>query len=247
MQLLRSQSGRVSLIGHRGALASAPENTMASFEEGVRQGADMIELDVHLCASGEVVVIHDARVERTTNGRGRVVDLALAELQALDAGSWFDPRFRGQRIPTLDEVLAWARGRVPVVIEIKNGPVFYDGIEDKVVSLLEKHGMVDQVIVISFDHACLPRVKARRPDVATGILYVGRLADGVGAARAARADSLRPVWSYVRPEDVQQVHQAGLSVDPWGREVDYPWLIEIGVDSVSADQPDQVRALLDAG
>lgn len=245
MKWLRSETGRVLLIGHRGAMACAPENTMASFEEGLRQGADLLELDVHLCASGEVVVIHDAYVDRTTDGTGRVVDLSLSRLKALDAGRWFDAQFAGQRIPTLDEVLAWARGRVPIVIEIKNGPVFYAGIEEKVVALIEQHDMVDQAIVISFDHACLPRVKALCPELPTGMLYVAQLADPVAAARAAQADSLRPVWAYVTPETVQKAHEANLSVDPWGREPDYAWLLEIGVDSVSADHPAQVRALLD--
>ena len=245
MKLLRSETGRVSLIGHRGALACAPENTMASFEEGLRQGVDLLELDVHLCASGEVVVMHDARVDRTTDGTGRVVDLTLAQLKALDAGSWFDPRFAGQRIPTLDEVLAWARGRVPIAIEIKNGPVFYPDITDKVVEAVIVHDMVDCAIVISFDHACLPRVKALCPDMPTGILYVARLADPVAAAAEAQADSLRPVWAYVTAETVEKAHQAGLSVEPWGREPDYAWLVEIGVDTVCADHPAPVRALLD--
>lgn len=241
----RSEIDRPLLIGHRGAMACAPENTMVSFEEGLRQGADLIELDVHLCASGEVVVIHDAYVDRTTDGTGLVVDLTLAQLKALDAGGWYDSRYAGQRIPTLDEVLAWARGRVPLAIEIKNGPVFYPDIEGKVVALIRAHEMVDQVIVISFDHTCLPRVKAHCAEISTGILYVGQLADPVSAAAAAQADSLRPAWAHVTAETVQVAHQAGLTVEPWGSNADYDHLIQLGVDAVTADHPAAVRELLD--
>jgi glycerophosphoryl diester phosphodiesterase len=246
MKRLRSETGKVLVLGHRGAMACAPENTMASFEEGLRQGADLLELDVHLCASGEVVVLHDERVDRTTDGTGEVASLTLSQLKALDAGSWFDEAFAGQRIPTLDEVLAWAHGRIPIVIEIKNGPNFYAGIEEQVVALIRKHDSVESSMVISFDHTCLPPVKVLCPAIPTGILYSARLADPVAAARAAQADSLRPVWPYVTAESVRQAHAAGLSVDPWGRGLDPVRLRALGVDSVAADHPAQARAQLDA-
>src|SRR5919197_4354903 len=102
--------GRPLVVGHRGAMGYAPENTLASFELAVEQGADVVELDVHLSRDGQVVVIHDEQLDRTTDGRGLVGDRTLDELKRLDAGSWFDPRFAGQRIPTLHEVLAWASG-----------------------------------------------------------------------------------------------------------------------------------------
>ncbi len=235
---------RPLLLGHRGAMACAPENTMASFAEGLRQGADMLELDVHLCADGEVVVIHDEFVDRTTDGHGRVAELTLAELKKLDAGSWFDPHFAGERIPTLEEVLDWAQDKVPLAIEIKHGQTPYHGIEEKVVRLVEKYDMVSRVIIISFDHKCLPRFKELRPDLKTGILYVSRLADPVGAARAARAESIRPLWLSLDRESVEQAHEAGLTVDPWGRDADYVQLVEWGVDSLAADHPAQVRELL---
>ncbi len=239
-----SDSQRPILLGHRGAMACAPENTMASFAEGLRQGADMLELDVHLSADGEVVVIHDEWVDRTTDGHGRVPELTLAELKKLDAGSWFAPNFAGERIPTLEEVLAWARDKTPLAIEIKHGQTPYLGIEEKVVQLVKKYDMVSRVIVISFDHKCLPRFKKLCPDLKTGILYVSRLADPVGAAAAARADSIRPLWTALDYDSVLQAHEAGLTVDPWGRDADYARLVEWGVDSLAADHPAQVRELL---
>src|SRR6266704_6290544 len=109
-------------IAHRGASARAPENTLAAFAEAVRLGANAIELDVHLTADGVPVVIHDGTVDRTTNGRGEVAAMTLKDLRRLDAGAWFSSRFRGERIPTLEESLEFARGRCAMNVEIKEPP-----------------------------------------------------------------------------------------------------------------------------
>ncbi|PYS95554.1 MAG: glycerophosphoryl diester phosphodiesterase [Acidobacteria bacterium] len=106
-------------FAHRGASARAPENTLAAFEEAIRLGVDVIELDVHLSVDGVPVVLHDDTVDRTTDGRGAVASLTLAALKRLDAGAWFSPRFRGERIPTLEEALDCARGRCGLNVEIK--------------------------------------------------------------------------------------------------------------------------------
>src|SRR5215213_10951386 len=142
--------GRPRVFGHRGAMGHAPENTFASFELALTLGVDAIELDVHLSADDQVVVIHDDDLSRTTDGQGVVRDRTLAELQRLDAGARFDAQYAGQRIPTLDEVLAWARGRCVLDIEIKGGPDPYPGIEQRVVDLIRRHVMTEQAIVISF-------------------------------------------------------------------------------------------------
>src|SRR3981081_1641417 len=136
-QRVLAERGRVWVIGHRGAMGHCPENTFASFERGLELGADWIELDVHLSRDGALMVIHDETVDRTTNGSGLVQEHTLAELKELDAGAWFSPAYGGQRIPTLDEVLVWARARGTILdIEIKNAPVYYAGIEEKVVATL---------------------------------------------------------------------------------------------------------------
>src|SRR5918912_617430 len=128
---LEQERGRVWVVGHRGAMGHCPENTLASFERGLDLGADWVELDVHLSRDGALVVIHDETLERTTNGAGLVKDHDLAELRRLDAGAWFGPEFAGQRLPTLDEALAWAVRRGLVLdVELKNGPVFYPGLEE---------------------------------------------------------------------------------------------------------------------
>ncbi|MCC6174856.1 MAG: glycerophosphodiester phosphodiesterase [Chloroflexi bacterium] len=238
--------GRPRVFGHRGAMGYAPENTFASFERAVALGVDAIELDVHLSADGQVVVIHDPDLSRTTNGQGMVSEHPLAVLERLDAGHSFDPAYTGQRIPTLDETLAWARGRVVLDIEIKGGPAPYPGIAEKVVELIRKHGMVDQTIVISFDHPTVKRVKEVAPDQATGTLYSCRPVDPVAVARAASANAILPHWSYCHSEDVERAHAAGLSVHPWATSAPevIAALVEMGVDSVCSNHPDRVVQVL---
>jgi glycerophosphoryl diester phosphodiesterase len=247
LELEARGSGKVLVIGHRGALGLAPENTMAGFEAGLRAGADLIELDVHLTADGQVVVIHDGDVSRTTGGQGRVAEMTLAEIQRLDAGSAFATRLAGERVPMLAEVLDWARTRIPLVVEIKGDPIPAPGIEERVVKLLRAHAMLDHAAVISFHHPVVRRVKEVDERVATGILYQARLADTVAVARAARADSVRPGWAYVTRALVDEAHAAGLVASTWNAndEARAAYLIALGVDSIGSDYPDRLRAYVD--
>jgi glycerophosphoryl diester phosphodiesterase len=249
-QRLVQERGRVWVVGHRGAMGHRPENTFASFEHALELGADWIELDVHLTWDGALAVIHDESVDRTTDGHGLVKDHSLAELKLLDAGAWFGSPYAGERIPTLDEALAWARGRGTLVdIEIKNAPIYYAGIEEAVVKALNSQQMAEQVIVISFDHAAVKRVRSLDPRVATGVLYAGRPVDaGVDLARQATADAVLPHWAYVTSEDVRVAHAAGLAVAPWATSDPQVLrhLIAAGVDGIGTNHPEILRALLDA-
>jgi glycerophosphoryl diester phosphodiesterase len=234
------------VFGHRGAMGYAPENTFASFERAIALGVDAIEIDVHLTADGEVVVIHDPDLARTTDGRGMVGGATLAELKALDVGVHFGAEFAGQRIPTLGEVLAWARGKCVMDVEIKGGPWPYVGLEARVVELIRRHTMVDQTIVISFDHPTVARVNALAPEIATGTLWSCRPIDPVAVAREAGADAILPFWAYCDAETVERAHAAGLSVHPWATSE--PEIIEhligLGVDSICSNHPDRVFTAL---
>jgi glycerophosphoryl diester phosphodiesterase len=234
--------GRPRVFGHRGAMGYAPENTFASFERAVQIGVDAIELDVHLAADGEVVVIHDPVLDRTTDGQGMVGEKTLDELKALDVGVHFGLEYAGQQIPTLGEVLAWARGRCVLDVEIKGGPWPYDGLEARVVDLIRQHQMVDQTIVISFEHPTVARVKALAPEIATGTLWSCRPMDPVAVAQAAGANAILPFWSYCDAETVERAHAAGLSVHPWATSEPpvIAHLIELGVDSICSNHPDRV-------
>ncbi|MDP8921806.1 MAG: glycerophosphodiester phosphodiesterase [Chloroflexota bacterium] len=236
--------GRARVFGHRGAMGYAPENTFASFTLALEQGVDAIELDVHLTADDAVVVIHDHRLERTTNGRGLVRAHTLAEIRALDAGRRFDLRFAGERVPTLAEVLDWARDRCALDIEIKGGPAPYPGIEARVVDLIHRHRMEDRTLVISFDHPTARRVKELAPEIATGVLYSGRSIDPTTLARAAGADALMPNWANVLTEDIERAHAAGLSVHPWATSEpdEIRSLLAMDVDSICSNHPDRVVA-----
>ena len=246
IELEKAGTGEVLIIGHRGAMGYAPENTFASFERAVDLGVDLIELDIHLSSDGEPVVVHDATVDRTSDGTGRVLDMSLAELKRLDFGSSFDRRFAGECMPALREVLEWAGDRVPLTIEIKGDPLPATGIEEKLVGLLREYDMVDRVMAISFHHPAVRRIKEIEPRLATGILYAAHLADSVGAARAAMADSLRPSWSYWTRELVRDVHAGGLNASTW--TVNEPelalTLAEMGVDSIATNFPDRIMNAL---
>jgi len=238
--------GRPRVFGHRGAMGYAPENTFASFEQAVEIGVDAIELDVHLTADGEVVVIHDHELDRTTDGEGIVGEKTLAELKSVDAGRRFGEEFTGQRIPTLGEVLEWAQGRCVLDIEIKGGPWPYPGLEAKVVELIREHEMTDETMVISFHHPTVATVKSLAPEIAVGTLWSARPLDPVGVARGAGANAILPMWPYCDAETVERAHLAGLSVHPW--TVSEPRAIErliaLGVDSICSNHPDVVVGAL---
>src|SRR5438552_15213509 len=140
------RSGRMLVAGHRGKPGEFPENTLASFRSAIELGVDVIELDVHRSEDGGLPVIHDHLLDRTTDGSGLVRDHTMAELKRFDAGSWKDPGFAGERIPSLDEVLALARGQVGVAIEIKNLPLPYAGIEEAVVRAAKGAGITHDVV-----------------------------------------------------------------------------------------------------
>jgi glycerophosphoryl diester phosphodiesterase len=214
---------------------------MASFQEGLRQGADIIELDVQMTADGEVVAFHDDQLDRTTDGSGPLAEQTLMELLALDAGSWFDPHFADEQIPTLDEVLSWARDTVPLLIELKYNASPDPALGAAVIQHVAAHQMMERVMVISFAHQALYWVKRHAPDLATGALYWEPVADPVDLARSIGASAVMPLWHVVTADNVLACHDAGLSVQTWGAEADYQTLIDWGVDCVNADHPAQVR------
>ncbi|MBI2940296.1 MAG: hypothetical protein HYY04_07620 [Chloroflexi bacterium] len=249
-QAMSPAPGRQALvIGHRGAAGSAPENTLVSFERAMEIGVDVVELDVHRSLDNHLVVIHDHTLDRTTNGTGLVCEKLVEELRALDAGGWRGAEFAGQRVVTLDEVLAWARGRTRIAIEIKNGPILYTGIEEQIIAALAEHSMTDAAIVVSFDHLSIRRIRELSSIVATGVLYAARPVDPVALATAAGADALLPQWAQLTEADIEAAHRAGLAVVPWtvndsgiARR-----LLEIGVDGITSDCPEQLLPLLGEG
>src|SRR5713101_6177113 len=237
------RSGRMLLGGHRGNPDECPENTLASFQSAIDLGVDLIECDVHRSDDGRLPVIHDHLLDRTTDGSGLVRDHSMAELKRFDAGSWKDPRFTGERIPSLDEVLALAKGRVGVAIEIKNLPLPYAGIEEAVVQAVNDAGMVQEVVVISFDHRSIKRIAELEPQMLTGVLEASRPVDILRVMDDAEADVFCPHWASIEPETALELHAAGKLIGVWTVDdaVSLAWSKALPANAIYTNKPREIR------
>lgn len=225
---------------HRGASAVAPENTLAAFAAAEAAGADGIELDVHLSRDGVPVIIHDDTVDRTTSGRGEVGRLRLDELRSLDAGSWFSPSFAGEPIPTLEEVLHWAEGRLRLNLEIK------DYLAGQIVLELLSHYPNDRILVSSFDHRVLESLRRVDPELPLGFLVDSMFwRRAVRRAVAAGAVCLNPRHDLVSRPMLATCRHYGLKVYPWTvdalKRID--GLARLGVDGIFTNDPLQVATM----
>jgi len=254
--LKEGRSGRLKDLGnvvnfaHRGSSKICPENTMAAFKKALEQGATGIETDVQLTKDGEPVLIHDETLKRTTSGTGWVKDHTLNELKELDAGSWFHPDFREERLPHLDELLELVQDRGTIVnIELKNGVVPYEGLEEKVIQRVRDHGLSSRVVISSFNHYSLLLCKKLAPEIRTGILYMEGLYEPWAYAGTLQADALHAYHHAVLPGFVAAAKAAGKAYHPF--TVNDPnemrRLLEAGVDGIITDYPDQLAALLAEG
>ncbi|PXF54440.1 MAG: glycerophosphodiester phosphodiesterase [Deltaproteobacteria bacterium] len=214
------------IIGHRGAAALEPENTLLSIKRAIDIGVDAIEIDVHLSKDKELVVIHDATVDRTTNGTGPVSGYSVQEIKRLDAG-------KGEAIPTLQEVIDLIDKRVMLIIELKE-----EGTEGSVVDLIVRNNLFDKSCVISFWHRLVKTVKAMDSRIKTGVLLVGSPVDACVATQAS-ADTLVMKYTFVDRELVEMAHEKGLKVFIWNiddRELLRPY-VDMGVDAIGTNDP----------
>ena len=244
-----SRFTRPLLIGHRGYPARYPENTLASFEGAMQAGCDMIELDVTLTKDRKVVVIHDDTLDRTTTGKGPVRGHALAEIKALDAGSWFDARFASERVPELWEVMDLTAGRCMLNIEIKESafeadyPV--DAIEHQVVKLVKTSGAMDRVIISSFDKRILQRIAAMDAPPAVAYISVhGADKSVLEMLLAMKAYSWHPLFKILTRDQVDMLHAAGLKVFPWtiNTRAEAEKVLALGVDGLICNELRVMRA-----
>ncbi|MGC8597730.1 MAG: glycerophosphodiester phosphodiesterase [Thermocladium sp.] len=228
------------VYGHRGARGYAPENTLPSFSLAREMGVDGVELDVHLSRDGEVIVIHDATLNRTTNGDGAVSTLTLNELRKLDAGVKFGDKWRGTRIPTLDEVFTVMGRSVKYKVEIKRGSDQYPGIERKVIELVRRHKVDAQII--SFDFDALETVRKLDGEVSIGLIFVGRIRWFIEPAKKLRAQWLHAAHELIDEGGIKEAHANGLMVGSWtvNDEQDAKRLADMGVDDITSDYPDKI-------
>jgi glycerophosphoryl diester phosphodiesterase len=230
-------------FAHRGASRDAPQNTLAAFRLAREMGVDGVELDVQVSKDGEAVVIHDFTVDATTDGQGAVKDKTLAELKELDAGSWFDARFAGERIPTLEEVIVEVGHQLVLNIELKARAFGSAHLVAEVVRLIEDHGLVQRVILSSFNPLALCRVKRLNHRIPTGLLYYFDLPAHLLRALLlflTEPDALHPEKHLVTQEYMRWAKERGYRVNVW--TVDEPAemerLIALGVDGIITDHPD---------
>lgn len=233
------------VLGHRGASAYAPENTLEAFRLALAQGADGLELDVTLSADGVPVVIHDDRLDRTTNGQGPVNRRTLRELKSLDAGytARFGQQFAGARLPTLAEVFE-AFDSAPVInVELKHDHSPGRQLAQKVVEVIRTHGQQDRVLLSSFQFSSLGRVKALAPELPVALLYMApifgpRLAKCLAGRLPHEAH--HPASLGLRAADINWYHQQGLRVNTWtvDDEAEMRRLIADGVDGLITNRPD---------
>jgi len=218
----------VKIMGHRGAPAYEPENTLRSFRRALAMGVAMVELDVQLTKDGRLAVIHDDTLDRTTNGRGRVKDFTLAEIQRLDAG-------QGEPVPSLEEAFDLIKGKAHLVVEMKHpetGPAL--------LRFFGERQAFKFATVISFWHPALKVLKEQEPRLRTGVLMVGCPADPKSVARAARADAMILQYAYVTQELVATCHSSNLFVCAWNIddiETLKPYLT-MRLDGIGSNRPD---------
>jgi glycerophosphoryl diester phosphodiesterase len=220
------------IIAHRGDSAQRPENTLASFASALEVGAELVECDVQLTRDGQVVVIHDPTLDRTTTGRGRVGELTLPEIRAFSAGypERFGRAYAGERVPTLAETLGLLRERARIMIEIKTESVLEaeaDGIEARAIGEVRKAGMARDVAFLSFDRRALLRCRKLAPEMPRGHLFLRASAEEmIAGAREADCDIVMPEKGMLKDELGQGVRAAGLKLATW-----------------VVDEPEELRAL----
>ncbi|WP_286145506.1 glycerophosphodiester phosphodiesterase [Bacillus sp. AFS077874] len=240
----------VDIIGHRGAAGTYPENTMVSFMACEDLGADGIELDVHLSKDGEIVVIHDETINRTTNGKGFVKDYSLAELKQFDASYRFKRQFKGCTIPTLKEVFDWAKGNnFSINVELKNDKIEYHGLEERVINLIRSYEYEKRIVLSSFNHKSMLKFHLMAPDIETAVLFNRRSKEPWKIAEDYKANAIHPNYRIITDEQIEETMEHHIAVRPYtiNEPAVMKRLFEVKCTAIITDYPElafQVRSQL---
>ncbi len=221
-------------IGHRGAAGYEPENTLLSFQKALDLGADAVELDVYVCKTGELVVIHDDKVDRTTNGKGNVVEKSFDEIKSLDAG-------KGQKVPTLQEVLDLVNKQVIVNIELK-GPDTAEPVSKTIEKYIKEKGWKENSFIISsFEKKELEKFRELNSVIRVGVLIEKESIDYAEFAKKINAYSVNPSLDISSKEFVDDAHKKGLKVFVWAADDDKTdEMKKNGVDGIFSNFPDRI-------
>ncbi len=240
------------IVAHRGSSTIAPENTLASFRQAIEDGADALELDVHLTKDGEVVVIHDSTLNRTTNGRGRVREYTLVELKRFDAGGWFHDKFRGEKLPILAEVFELFRGKIGINVEIKAERLQHQQLDvvDECCRLILEHKMEEFVLVSSFHQKFIKQVKFHHPNIATGLLYdpiQHFVKSKISHANAVQAEYIILNGRNLRSNIIKDIRTADLLVGEYTINTQHRFkrAIRFGVDAIITNNPACIKSYLE--
>jgi glycerophosphoryl diester phosphodiesterase len=243
------------IIAHRGASAYAPENTIAAFEKSIEHGADAVELDLRMTKDNVPVVLHDQDLDRTTNGNGDIQNFTLNEIKQLDAGNWFDEKFKGEKIPKLEEVFQKLKDTVKIIIEFKGGLGEYPGIEVKTLELIKEYNLEKKVILKSFDPNQLEKLRELNGNIpllyvyAARIPWLGMVIDtGISFISVFNLDVeyLQPHKILLSKSFTKEAQDASYKIIAWGvnDEDDISEMIDYGVDGIETDYPDKVLKAL---
>ncbi|MCD7828435.1 MAG: glycerophosphodiester phosphodiesterase [Clostridiales bacterium] len=243
------------VISHRGANRYAPQNTLPAFRKSIQLGVDGFETDVHMTRDGIPVICHNYTIDETSTGMGNISSYTLEELKQFDFGSYFDPRFAGTPIPTLDEFLdLTAESDIEIMnIELKSPKEKETGIVQKTIEAVKRHNLFDRLIISSFDYRLLVEAKQIDSNCKTGYLYcpnqleaVKMIFEPIHFAKKIGADALHPMYSYVNSCYVKRAHRAGIKVNVWtiDDELLIDKMLKCGVDGIITDCPDRVKSIM---
>ncbi|KAA0549481.1 glycerophosphodiester phosphodiesterase [Bacillus sp. BGMRC 2118] len=233
------------IFGHRGAAGTHPENTMISFIAAERASADGIELDVQLSKDGEIVVIHDETLDRTTTGTGLIKDHTLKEIRSFDASYKF-PDYGVCKVPSLDEVFNWSlSNNLFINVELKNSEFPYEGLEEKVIQLIRTYHYEKRIIISSFNHKSLEKCIKIAPEIEVGVLFNKKKKDPWEYAKRIGAKSIHPNYRIISNSDIIKSQEKGVSVRPYtvNKQKEMERLLSIKCESIITDYPEKAVSL----
>ncbi|WP_079509679.1 glycerophosphodiester phosphodiesterase [Mesobacillus jeotgali] len=228
------------ILAHRGYAAEYPENTLLAFKEAEKAGADGLELDVQMTKDGELVVIHDEKVDRTTDGSGMVKDFNFKDLRQLDARFKFSSLTGKQQIPALEEVLEWLAGtRLKCNIELKNTIMPYEGMEEKVINMVRKYDLTERIIISSFNHYSIVHSYMIAPEIEIAPLLSEGLYMPWVYAQSIRATGFHPHWRAAPDEIIKASIESGIEVRPYtvNKDTELERLYRVNCSAVITDDP----------
>ncbi|MDR7072646.1 glycerophosphodiester phosphodiesterase [Fictibacillus barbaricus] len=235
------------IFAHRGSSKDCPENTMAAFKKAFEDGADGIELDVQLTKDGVPVIIHDEKIDRTTNQKGYIADYTYEELLNIDAGSWFSKAFQNEHIPSLEMLLQWI-APLPLLlnVELKNNEIEYDGLEEKTLDLLHRYGMEKRTVLSSFNHYSLIKIRKLNPYIETAPLYSDGLLDPWEYVKVVSSQSAHPYYKTLHPYIMEGFKRNNIPLRPYtvNQKKWMQYFFKWGAQAIITDYPLIARSVL---